>query len=187
MRRLYYKDAIIEPWHCHKSRHVDQWNSCDPAASSSLLILQRPALLPVAVARVEWAAYATYRCHPMAYEGGDGWVQLCSLFHRPGSPCALTNRVSSSMLPRSGAGPALPHSAAGEGQVQFSHSCVPRASSLACLRWQGVRRRGTFFSSPMPHLADGEGRDNSSALRSSWPAHLCPLTGTGLLCCPSEG
>lgn len=63
---------------------------------------------------------------------------------------------------------------------------TPGASSLACLRWQGVRRGWTFFSYPCPHLADGEGRDNSSALRSSWPAHLCPLTGTGLLCCPGE-
>lgn len=152
MRRLYYKDAIIEPWHCHKSRHVDQWNSCDPAAGFSLLILQRPALLPVAVAKVEWAAYATYRCHPMAYEGGDGWVQLSSRFHRPGSPCALTNRVSSSMLPRSGAGPALPHSAAGEGQVQFSHSCDPRGQLSRLPQVARGEEKGDIFSSPMPPL-----------------------------------
>lgn len=174
MRRLYYKDAIIEPWHCHKSRHVDQWNSCDPAAGFSLLILQRPALLPVAVAKVEWAAYATYCCHPMAYEGGDGWVQLSSRFHRPGSPCALTNRVSSSKLPRSGAGPALPHAVAGEGQVQFSHSCDPRASSLACLRWQGVRRRGTFFSSPMPPLGRWGGQGQLFCSPVLWASSPVP-------------
>lgn len=69
---------------------------------------------------------------------------------------------------------ALPHAAAGEGQVQFSHSCDPRASSLACLRWQGVRRRGTFFSSPMPPLGRWGGQRQLSCSPVLWASSPVP-------------
>lgn len=50
-----------------------------------------------------------------------------------------TSRVSSTMLHRQGAGPALPSTVVGEGQGQLSCSDDLRASYLACHKQQGTR------------------------------------------------
>lgn len=65
----------------------------------------------------------------------EGWGLISHTCWQGWQSYAPFKRVSSNMLPRSGAGSAFQNSAAGEGQGQLSHSLDPRGAFAACSRW----------------------------------------------------
>lgn len=102
------------------------------------------------------------------------WAALLFLCLQIQVTFRLTNRVSSSMLPRQGAMSALPCAADGEGLGQFAYSHGPGASSLTCHKWQGVRGMEGIFLLAMPPQGRSGSRVCLLAFIPSGLAHLCP-------------
>lgn len=82
---------------------------------------------------------------------GKELCQFCS--HNPGARLIGTHitRPSSTVLPRQGAGPTLPCTAASEEQEKLFCSPDPEVSSPVCRSWQGRR---ASFPYPDHHMAD---------------------------------
>lgn len=72
--------------------------------------------------------------HSTTWQMG-GWGLISHTCWQGWQSYAPFKRVSSNMLPRSGAGSAFQNSAAGEGQGQLSHSLDPGRAFAACSRW----------------------------------------------------
>lgn len=107
---------------------------------------------------------------------------FCFHVQKPSSPeSSLTNRVSFSMLPRSGAKSAHSHMCCSWGeQNQFTQSHGLWTSSPTCHKWQGARGGRAIVSHSYHHMA-GEGSGvNPTALMP--PGPVLP-TGRALMCC----
>jgi hypothetical protein len=90
---------------------------------------------------------------------------------------------SSTVLPRQGAGPALPSIAAGEGQGKLSYYHDPGVNSPACHRWQGGK--GEHLSLAYTTAQQTHCRAGSLTLRLSWLVTLASTT-RGQLCCVAQ-
>lgn len=120
------------------------------------------------------------------------WVQnqlLCSQALRASLPVLVlvhASKASSIILPRQGAGPALPSASASEGKGQLSGSHDPGTSSPNCHRWQEAREQSASPLCPH-HVTAGEWWDQLSYAHSFKVAHRSPPPPRSeSLCCPVE-
>lgn len=129
-------------------------------------------LSSAAVGKGAWA-YFPHTSHQMVYKGRQVPFS-CFRVHRTGSPVPLSNRVSSVVFSRWGAGPVLPCAAA-SGGGQLYCFLDPWASSPDHLRWKGVFGRASFHN-PCGYMANKHGWDQVSYSHVLHKAFLAPLT-----------
>lgn len=133
--------------------------------------MSSPALPWLAYHAIAWGKASSTVLHRQGPGPSLVIVDCCkghlSCSHTLGTGSPATNRVSSSMLLRWGAGPALLCAAADVGQGSFSPSSV-RAPGSALMSTTGSQgwREGESFSHPCHRIAEGE--LNNSLVDLSW-------------------